>query len=318
MNKWKRYTLRGLGLIGIILVSLIIWISQATSTRHETITSTLGQKSDLQALVSSFDSDERVANSSRVVLKTIKSANWVAPLSGLVNLNHPKAKAVALEDHDEKIQIYAYHLQHPKYGDFLVDTGVSKQFVEEPKSFGVPAWLEPELGFNKMDVLTSTGEFIAGLNRPLKGVFLSHLHLDHISGLPAIAKDVPLYIGKNESKEKYFLFAATRGIVDTLLNGRPALQEWTSQYVDVFNDGSVFAIHSPGHTAGSTAYLVNTVEGPVLLVGDASHTAWGWNNQVEPGEFSTDQKESQRSLSTLIELVKKHPSIKVKLGHQDL
>ena len=318
MNKWKRYTLRGLGLIGIILVLLMIWISQATSTSHEVITSTLGQKSDLLALVSSFDSDEVVANSSRVVLKTIKSANWVVPLSGLVNLNHPKAQEAALEDHDEKIQVYAYHLQHPKYGDFLVDTGVSKQFVEDPKSFGVPGWIEPELGIDKMDILTSTDDFTTSLNSPLKGVFLSHLHLDHISGLPAIDKDVPLYIGKNESKEKYFLFAATRGIVDTLLNGRPALQEWTSQYVDVFNDGSVFAIHSPGHTAGSTAYLVNTVEGPVLLVGDASHTAWGWNNEVEPGEFSTDQKESQRSLNILIELVKKHPSIKVKLGHQDL
>jgi glyoxylase-like metal-dependent hydrolase (beta-lactamase superfamily II) len=70
----------------------------------------------------------------------------------------------------------------------------------------------------------------------------------------------------------------------------------------------------PGHTA----YLVNTVEGPVLFTGDASHTAWGWTHGVEPGGFSTDQARSRTSLNTLIELVKNHPEIKVQPGHQSL
>lgn len=312
MSKKKLYSLTLAGLIGISIIGVILWASQATPTRHATAGSTLGQKSSQQALI------ESLATGRKVALQTITSANWAVPLSGLLNLNHPKAKQADLQDHDEAIQVYTHHLQHPVYGDFLIDTGVARQFIDDPQSQGVPGWLAPQMGLDKMELLTSTDDFIADLKRPLSGIFLTHLHLDHISGLPAIDKQVPLYVGQGESSEKYFLFAATRGVVDTLLDGRPELHEWTAPTVDVFGDGSVFAIHSPGHTAGSTAYLVNTHNGPVLLTGDASHTAWGWNNQVEPGKFSTDQPRSRKSLNALVQLVKEHPEIEVRLGHQAL
>ena len=169
-----------------------------------------------------------------------------------------------------------------------------------------------------MSLLTSTEELVANLKKPLQGVFLTHLHIDHISGLPAIDKQVPMYVGEGETLERYYLYAATRGVVDTLFEGRSALKTWSSTYVDIFGDGSVFAIHSPGHTAGSTAYLVNTIDGAVLLAGDASHTAWGWENQVEPGKFSIDQARSRESLDVLAQLVQKHPQITVKPCHQVL
>ena len=66
--------------------------------------------------------------------------------------------------------------------------------------------------------------------------------------------------------------------------------------IDVFGDGSVWAIHVPGHSPGSTAYLVRTPRGSKLLVGDASHTRWGWENGVEPGTFSLDGPRSAESL----------------------
>ena len=105
-------------------------------------------------------------------------------------------------------------------------------------------------------------------------MFLTHLHIDHISVLPAIDKQVPMYVGEGETLERYYLYAATRGVVDTLFEGRSALKICSSPYVDIFGDGSVFLIHSPGHTADSTAYFVNTTDGVVLLASDASHTAW--------------------------------------------
>ena len=87
---------------------------------------------------------------------------------------------------------------------------------------------------------------------------------------------------------------------------------------DVFGDASVWALHVPGHSAGSTAYLVRAPKGPVLLVGDACHTAWGWRNGVEPGDFSHDKPLSRRSLEQLQALVRRHPTIDVRLGHQPL
>ena len=312
MSRMKLLSLYTAGLIGLLITAAIFWASQATATRHAVQTSTLGHQSSRQALVESLTSGAKVR------LHTINSANWTAPLSGLLNLNHPKAEQASLEDHEEKIQVYTYHLQHPVHGDFLIDTGVSQQFFDAPETQGVPPWLASQFGFDTMKVVTSTEKLVASLQQPLQGVFLTHLHLDHISGLPAIDKQVPLYVGDGEAREKYYLYAATRNVVDTIFKDRPILQYWNSTYVDVFGDGSVFAVHSPGHTAGSTAYLVNTADGPVLLAGDTSHTAWGWMNQVEPGNFSTDQAKSRESLNILLQLVKEHPQISVKLGHQAL
>jgi len=88
--------------------------------------------------------------------------------------------------------------------------------------------------------------------------------------------------------------------------------------LDVFGDGTVWALAVPGHTPGSTAYLARTPTGPVLLVGDACHTAWGWENGVEPGKFSADLPKSADSLARLKRLVARHPEIDVRLGHQAL
>lgn len=311
MNKKARYGALALGLTVMIITAVVLWASQATATRHAASLSPFGQSSSWQAMVSSLRAGEKVA------LSTIKSADWTAPLSGLINLNHPSAKNAALEDKEEPIQIYAHHLEHPIHGDFLIDTGVSTQFIEDPYAQGIPAFMLSPLGFDRLQLLTSTEVIIEKLAQPVRGVFLTHLHLDHISGLPAIDKHVPVYVGQGESTERFMLFAATRGIVDTVLHGRPPLREWPTEIVDIFSDGSVFAIHVPGHTAGSTAYLVNTTSGPVLLVGDASHTVWGWEHGVEPGKFSTDQPRSRDSLNRLRTLVKDNPEIEVRLGHQD-
>ena len=86
--------------------------------------------------------------------------------------------------------------------------------------------------------------------------------------------------------------------------------------LDVFGDGSFWAIWVPGHTAGSTAFVARTPNGPVLFTGDACHTTWGWQNGVEPGTFSEDQPKSAVSLSRLEKLVERHPHIDVRVGHQ--
>ena len=49
--------------------------------------------------------------------------------------------------------------------------------------------------------------------------------------------------------------------------------------VDLFGDGSLWAISVPGHTDDDVAYLINGPE-PVLLTGDASHFAWAFNTGV--------------------------------------
>ena len=326
----KKIILISLVVIIALLAAIALWLSQAVATHHPTEASPMGREISQQTLDQLLEAEQtdssgqastfRQTGESAVATKldTLVAADWQVPLSGLLNLQHPKAKAAGLEDHEAAIQVYAFHLQHPKYGDFLIDTGISTRFATDPKSVGVPGWLEPQLGIEKLKMRRSTEQFLTELQRSLKGVFLTHLHLDHISGLPAIPTDVPLYTGKGEAAEQYFLYAATNGTTDTLLDQRPALREWQGKILDIFGDASAFALHTPGHTAGSTAYLIRSESGWVLLTGDTCHTNWGWQHNVEPGQFSSDKEANRESLEWLQQLVKRHPQIKVQVGHQPL
>ena len=176
-----------------------------------------------------------------------------------------------------------------------------------------------------LEVRTTTAEWLAEQDVALAGVFLTHLHLDHVMGLPDVPADTPLYVGPGEPDAEQVLNLFTRGTIDRMLAASGPLNEWPfagdpdtrfAGVVDVFGDGSVWAIHVPGHSPGSTAYLARTPDGPRLYVGDASHTRWGWENGVEPGTFSLDQPRSAESLADLRALAREYPSIEVHLGHQ--
>jgi len=86
--------------------------------------------------------------------------------------------------------------------------------------------------------------------------------------------------------------------------------------LDVVGDGSIWALYSPGHTPGSTAYLANTTDGPKLFVGDTSHTWWGWEHSVEPGDYTEDHERNAESLRRLRALVHEYPMIEVFVGHE--
>ncbi len=61
---------------------------------------------------------------------------------------------------------------------------------------------------------------------------------------------------------------------------------------------------------------MRTTHGPVLLTGDTSHTRWGWDHTVEPGDYTDDKPRNLASLRQLKALVADHPAIEVRVGHQ--
>ena len=143
--------------------------------------------------------------------------------------------------------------------------------------------------------------------------------------MPDIADNVPLYIGRREASQPEWINLFVQASTDHLLQGKQPLHEWPFQpdpqqrfdgVVDIFGDASVFAISVPGHTAGSTAYLIRSTQGPVLLTGDASHTRWGWEHGVEPGDFTRNNELNLQSLLQMKALVERHPQIEVRFGHQ--
>jgi N-acyl homoserine lactone hydrolase len=259
-----------------------------------------------------------------IELKTVGSS-WAAPLSGLLNLKDPKAAEAGLKNHKEPIQIYVHVVRHPAQGFFLIDTGVAERFVKDPAGAGVGWVLRKFGGIQQMEGQPSTSDVIAAEGAPLQGVILSHIHLDHVSGLPDVPKDVPIYIGPREAQASLFLNLFAQGTNNRLLAGRPPLKELQipadpdgklEGVIDVFGDRSFFAILTPGHTVGHLSFLARTTAGPVLLATDVSHTRWGWDHGVEPGTYLWNRERSHTNLLALKALSERHPNMVVRAGHQ--
>jgi glyoxylase-like metal-dependent hydrolase (beta-lactamase superfamily II) len=249
------------------------------------------------------------------------------PLSGLLNLDHPAAKDAHLVDKSEPIRLFVHVVRHPVRGVFMVDTGVEHAFVAD-KSHALVTGLFGDLAhLDKLKVHADTAAILAKQGEPMQGVLLTHLHLDHVLGMRDVPASVPVFVGAGDAADRSFMNLFEKGIYDGALAGRGPLHEvrFASDangpfegVLDVFGDGSFWAIWVPGHTPGTIAYLARTARGPVLMVGDACHTAWGWKHGVEPGSFSVDRAKGAESLARLERFVARHPSIEVRLGHQEL
>lgn len=286
---------------------------------HPTTRSELGAPSSASALEAVIEVPGPLS------VETVVGADWVIERSGLIDLTHPAARA--LTDGDEPIQVYLHALRHPRFGLFVIDTGVERALVTGPDAAAIRGFIASAGGVDRMVVRTDTATWLAAAGAPVEGILLTHLHLDHISGLRDFPAEVPVYSGPGEASSRSAFAFATQASVDRALEGHPPLREWSFEVdpdhvfegvIDVFGDGSLWALSVPGHTRGSTAYVARTPEGPVLFTGDVSHTAWGWSHDVPPGTFTEDHDANVASLAALRGLVARHPGIDVRLGHQPL
>ena len=170
---------------------LVLFLPGCVLTNHPVGKAAIGKA------CSSAEMERLIDQPGPIELETINSADWSVSLAGILNLNNPAAVQAGVTDRDEPVQIYAHMLKHPQYGNFLVDTGVSSKLVNDPGKEGLNWMIQKAMHIEKLHINKSTGEILQGIK--LSGVFLSHLHLDHIAGMPDIANDVPLYIGASES-----------------------------------------------------------------------------------------------------------------------
>ena len=129
-------------------------------------------------------------------------------------------------------------------------------------------------------------------------VGISHMHSDH-TGQAAEFSNAKLLIGKQDfekSAGKDDPFGPWRG------SGKPVTLLTADQ--DVFGDGSVVALHLPGHTPDHLALLIKLASGPVLLSGDLYHSTMAREKRGVP-PFNTSRAETLASMDRFEALARK-------------
>lgn len=294
-------------------------LAACAASHHPTTTSGLGAASRASDMLA------RLPEPGPIEALSIVSADWQVARSGLVNLAHPEARRAGLKDGDEPIQIFFHVLRHPTRGTFIIDTGVERALRDAPDQAAIRGVVARAMKLDTMRVHMPLGDWLAQQPRPIAGVLLSHLHIDHVSGMPDVPRGTPIFAGPGETTMTAATNPIVRPNIDRALAGHAAIAQWRfapdpdgrfEGVLDVLGDGSLWAIWTPGHTAGSTAYLARTTEGPVLFAGDTCHTAWGWDHDVEPGKFTADHRRNADSLARLRRLAREFPALRVRLGHQ--
>ena len=206
------------------------------------------------------------------------------------------------------ISVSCYLIHHAS-GYFLWDTGISDAVAAMPDGWYPTNNPATDIHWTRAKTLESQLAAIGVKSSDIKFVGISHTHPDHI-GNAEMFSQVPILIQKAEY-DNYFAAGKT-GIAKPPSDTRPTfLKEHPMNLVqedlDVFGDGSVMIVYTPGHTPGHQSLLVHVAKtGWILLSGDAVHLQENWDNRRIP-YFATmppEQKmQTQLSMQRMADLI---------------
>jgi len=265
--------------------------------------------------------DDTLAHPRDISFTTLRTG--VVHMDACLNLDPASPRQGECDHVPRDLAVLVHWIHHPRFGEFLIDTGFDDSFAKHPP-YG--NYTEAMRLFNRMNGVTNRQDpgmdlaaQLARLNVHPKAVFFTHLHPDHTGGVPALGSETEFVFGKNEAG-----FLARAAVADHF-SGKSkfsgldfsvaAVMAPLGACVDLFGDGSLWAISAPGHTDDDIAYLINGAT-PVLLTGDASHFAWAFRNGVAPrGWNRAGTARGYISLEQLRAFARAYPKVRLIYGH---
>lgn len=213
------------------------------------------------------------------------------------------------------IPVSVYLVEHPK-GLVLFDTGWGRDIAPgggtdleaQSKQMGglltkiskgrLPSGESAKEQLLKMGYLTSDLDYVV----------LSHLDVDHVSGLRDVADAKNLLVSRPEL-EAAQKFQNRFRYYPGLWKGLP-LQPFEyattgigpmGESYDLFDDGTVQLVNIAGHTKGLCAMLVRRNDKYVLMFADGGYSSRSWQEMVLPGPYA-DKTNLRKSLEWIREM----------------
>lgn len=208
--------------------------------------------------------------------------------------------------------INVYVIEH-REGLVLFDTGLDRASVTEPSYF--PGRLDRLVNARIAKVEIGPDDtFRAGLAGrgyrvdDVVTAVISHLHMDHVGGLPQLgharivvsaAEWSTLGRPRPEARGLYPQHIDLPGLRWDRITPEPladpAVAPFTAGH-DLFGDGSIVLLPTPGHTPGSLSMLVRRPDRtPLLMIGDLAYDAL----RLAAGQVSgmCDRKQTRHEMS---------------------
>jgi glyoxylase-like metal-dependent hydrolase (beta-lactamase superfamily II) len=202
-------------------------------------------------------------------------------------------------------------IKHPR-GTLLWDTGLAESISKSKDGLATP------LGREFVDVpLSEQLKALSLAPSDITFVGLSHLHGDHSGNANAFTSSTWL-LNRSELEGALKKPAPPGAEPATFSEYKNVKLKLLDADEDVFGDGRVRILQTPGHTPGHQSLMVQLAgAGTVILSGDLAHTLDNWKNHVVPG-FNFNREQTLASMGRIEALiVEKHARFVVQHSEED-
>ncbi|WP_368791025.1 N-acyl homoserine lactonase family protein [Companilactobacillus farciminis] len=217
------------------------------------------------------------------------------------------------------LPVSSYLIEHP-HGLILIDTGWNK-LVRQSNWKELGPQVQINTGYLPMG--WSVDERLAALGyKPsdIDYLLLSHLHCDHVSGLKQVKDAKNILVSEPELRianklPMVYLPHEWKGVnLQTYQYDHTDIGPFNESF-DLFGDGSIVQIHTPGHASGMSATRIQGSDGKfVLLAADTGYSSMSWEKMLTPG-ICTSRKKAITSLGWVREQAHKDNCIAAIANH---
>ena len=205
--------------------------------------------------------------------------------------------------------VSCYLVVHPK-GTLIFDTGLGDRLI------GLPPYLAKRGTMTQVVLKTLRSQLteIGYVPETISYLALSHMHFDHVGNANDFVGPATTWL-VTEGRARGNVRRQRRSADDQSFVRRT--EDYKSQLLDgdhdLFGDGSVVIVSTPGHTVGHQALFLNLPKtGPIVISGDLYHYASERTlNRMPDRERAAGTPESRTKVDALL----KQRSAALWIGH---
>lgn len=212
-----------------------------------------------------------------------------------------------------EVPVPFYLIRHPQ-GDIVVDGGNPLAVARDARAHWGPLADQFRARMSVEQHCEAQLQELGIGPQSVRYLLQSHLHIDHTGALGHFPEATVIVqageLNAARTADPPHAFGYVRKDLD-----QPGL-EWRAidGELDLFGDGAIRLIPTPGHSAGHMSLLLELEEtGPVLITADAADNRGQWDGLLPPRSLSS-REDAERSLEHLRRLAQETDALVV-FGH---